>query len=239
MNFKSLQDNLRATLWRKMNNGGVTGIALAEDAGIGQAHMSNFLNGKRGLSLEAMDRVLATQSLTIFDLLDPAQIDRYASIPTCNDAEFATVPLVDAQIAASADRINRGVIRETLKFSANFLRGLRSLCEPARAHWERFVALRVDARDGMSMFPRLMPGAIILVDRHYHAPKPYRRGESTMFAVRRAGIGCVIRYVEMAGHTVLLRPHNTAYPLEILTLSRRHTAPYYIVGRVAHVGLET
>ena len=239
MNFKSLQDKLRTILWRKMNNGGMTGMALAEEAGLGQAHMSNFLNGRRGLSLEAMDRVLATQSLTIFDLLEPAQIDRHAGIPSCDDAEFVTVPLVDAQIAASADRINRWVVREKVNFSANFLTGLRSLCEPARAHWERFVALRVDARNGMSMFPRLLPGAIILVDRHYHGLKPYRRGESTMFVVRTPGSGCVIRYIEMVGQSVMLRPHNTAYPLEMLPLARRHVVSYFIVGRVAHVGLET
>ena len=41
-----------------------------------QAHISNFLNRKRGLSLEGMDKVLLTQHLSVLDLLNPDDVNR-------------------------------------------------------------------------------------------------------------------------------------------------------------------
>ena len=74
MKFRVLQDNLRHTLWERIEEGGLTGLRLARQTGFKQAHISNFLNRKRGLSLEGMDRVLAVQHLSVLDLLDPARL---------------------------------------------------------------------------------------------------------------------------------------------------------------------
>src|SRR5207302_9350657 len=63
-----LQDNLRKTLWGRIEEGDLTGLRLAEQTGFKQAHISNFLNKKRGLSLEGMDKVLAVQHLSVLDL---------------------------------------------------------------------------------------------------------------------------------------------------------------------------
>src|SRR5882762_7585964 len=52
MKFKALQDNLRKTLWARIAKGELTGLCLAEQTGFKQAHISNFLNRKRGLRLE-------------------------------------------------------------------------------------------------------------------------------------------------------------------------------------------
>ena len=73
MKFKTLQDNLRRTLWGRIAKGELTGLYLAEQAGFQQAHISNFLNRKRGLSLEGMDKVLSVARLSVLDLLDPAR----------------------------------------------------------------------------------------------------------------------------------------------------------------------
>jgi hypothetical protein len=51
MKFKVLQENLRKTLWHRIEEEGLTGLRLAEQTGFKQAHISNFLNRKRGLSL--------------------------------------------------------------------------------------------------------------------------------------------------------------------------------------------
>ena len=72
MKFKSLQENLRKAMWERIDGGDLTGLRLAEQTGFKQAHISNFLNRKRSLSLEGMDRVLSVQHLSILDLLDPA-----------------------------------------------------------------------------------------------------------------------------------------------------------------------
>ena len=57
MKFRTLQENLRKTLWGRIDEGDLTGLRLAEQTGFKQAHISNFLNRKRGLSLEGMDKV--------------------------------------------------------------------------------------------------------------------------------------------------------------------------------------
>ena len=58
MRFRALQENLRKALWERIEEGELTGLRLAEQTGFKQAHISNFLNRKRGLSLEGMDKVL-------------------------------------------------------------------------------------------------------------------------------------------------------------------------------------
>lgn len=238
MTFKMLQERLRKKLWQEMRNGGLTGRALAAHSGLQQAHISNFLNGKRGLSLEAMDRVLAAQKLSVIDLFDAKEINERASISRSVEEEFQNIPLVDDGLSAGAPQIARTRVREILKFRSRFLCGLRSSCDQVRARWERFVALRVGAGEGMSMFPRLLPGATVLIDRHYNSTKPYRRGENTMFVVRRP-MRCLVRYVEGAGEDVVLRAHNPAYAVEMLEVAARHSVSDYIIGRVAHVGIET
>src|ERR1019366_8485670 len=65
MKFRMLQENLRKTLWERIDGGELTGLRLAEQTGFKQAHISNFLNRKRGLSLEGMDRVLNVQHLSV------------------------------------------------------------------------------------------------------------------------------------------------------------------------------
>jgi hypothetical protein len=61
--FRDLQEALRKLLWDRIESGELTGMALADKTGFRQAHISNFLNRKRGLSLEGMDRVLSVEEL--------------------------------------------------------------------------------------------------------------------------------------------------------------------------------
>jgi len=58
MKFKVLQENLRKTLWHRIEEEGLTGLRLAEQTGFKQAHISNFLNRKRGLILGAEDQII-------------------------------------------------------------------------------------------------------------------------------------------------------------------------------------
>src|SRR6201997_3353509 len=183
MKFRVLQDNLRDTLWERIDEGELTGLRLAKQTGFKQAPISNFLNRKRGLSLEGMDRVLAVQHLSVLDLLDPSEVNKRASIlPPSND-EFQNVLLTDGTIAANQPLITSMDVKEILKFKKTFLRKLKAEAEGDRGNWERFVLIKVDGREGMSMYPRLLPGATRLLDRHYNSLKPYRKGEFNMYAV--------------------------------------------------------
>ena len=238
MKFRVLQDNLRRTIWERIGEGDLTGLRLAQQTGFKQAHISNFLNKKRGLSLEGMDKVLAVQHLSVLDLLDPSEVNKRASILPPSSDEFQNVLLTDGAVAATHPLITSMNVKEILKFKKSFLRKLKSETEGDRDSWERFVLIKVDGREGMSMYPRLLPGATLLLDRHYNSLKPYRKGEFNMYAVIKDG-SCTVKYVEVAGTHLILRPHNQAYPIEVVTMEEGKTAADYLVGRVCHVGIET
>ncbi len=238
MKFKVLQENLRKTLRGRIEEGELTGLRLAHQTGFKQAHISNFLNRKRGLSIEGMDKVLNVQRLSVLDLLDPNEVNKRASILPPSGDEFENVLVVDAATAADEPLLMSMNVKDILKFKKSFLRRLRPEIEGPRSKWERFVVLKVDSRDGMSMYPRLLPGAIVLVDRHYNSLKPYRKGESNMYAVRQDG-ACTVKYVEVAGRNLVLRPHNQAYPVEVVTMEEGKNTADYLIGRVCYVGIET
>ncbi len=238
MKFRVLQDNLRKTLWGRIEEGDLTGLRLAEQTGFKQAHISNFLNKKRGLSLEGMDKVLVVQHLSVLDLLDPSEVNKRASILPPSGDEFENILLTDGATAATQPLITSMHVKEILKFKKTFLRKLKAETEGDRENWERFVLIKVDGREGMSMYPRLLPGATVLLDRHYNSLKPYRKAEFNMYAVLKDGT-CTVKYVEVAGNHLILRPHNQAYPIEVLTMEDGKGTADYLVGRVCHVGIET
>ena len=213
-------------LWQRIEAGELTGLKLANQANFKQAHISNFLNRKRGISLEGMDRVLAVQHLSVLDLLDPAE------------GEFENVLLVDGQVAANEQIITNENVRDILKFKKSFLKRLRPNMASPRDDWRRFVLIKVDQRDGMSMYPRLLPGATVLIDRHYNSLQPYRKGEQNMYGVRKEG-GSTVKYVELAGNNLILRPHNQAFAVDVVTMEEGKSFADYIVGRVCHVAIDT
>jgi len=236
--FRALQENLRNALRERIEEGELTGLRLARDTGFKQAHISNFLNRKRGLSVEGMDKVLNAQRLSVLDLLDPGEINKRASITAPSQDEFDNVLLVDGPVAACQPVIMSIKVKDMMKLKKGFLRKLRPAMEGDRTHWERFVIIRVDGREAMSMYPRLLPGASVLLDRHYNSLKPYRKGESNMYAVARNG-ACTVKYVEVAGNHLVLRPHHTAYPVEVMAMEPRKKVHDYLIGRVCYVGIET
>jgi len=238
MKCRVLQDNLRKALWTRIEEGHLTGMGLAKQTGFKQAHISNFLNHKRNLSLDGMDKIMNVQRLSVLDLLDQSEINKRASILPPSEDEFDTVLLVDEEIAANSTVLMKRDIKDMYKFKRRFLSGLRIQMEGERATWGRFLLIRAGARDGMSMYPRLIPGSAILVDRHYNSLKPYRKGESNMYLVSKPDC-CTIKYVEVASGYLVLRPHNSTYPVEIIQIRDGKTASDHIVGRVCHVGVET
>jgi hypothetical protein len=237
MNFSALQENLRRILWARIAKGELTGLYLAEQTGFKQAHISNFLNRKRGLSLEGMDKVLKVERLSVLDLLDPREVNRHAGIAPAGDGQFENVPLVEVA-NATRPAIQNMHAMGILKFQKTFLNKLRSDFEGDRGGWDRFLIIKADGREGMSMFPRLLPGACVLLDRHYNSLRPYRKHDSNMYAVNKNG-NCTLKYVEVAGPNLILRPHNHVYPVEVMPLQSRKKASEYIIGRICHVGMET
>src|SRR5438876_5587255 len=147
MKVRVLQENLRKALWKRIDAGEITGLKLADLTGFKQAHISNFLNRKRSLSIEGFDNLLGVSRLSVLDLLDPNEVNKRASILPPSDDEFENVLLVEGKIAASEPLIISMNVKEILKFKKSFLRKLRAEPEGDRDSWERFIMIRADGRE--------------------------------------------------------------------------------------------
>jgi transcriptional regulator with XRE-family HTH domain len=68
--FERLQLNLIQHLRDRVHSGELTERSLARITGISQPHLHNVLKGKRLLSLEKLDRILAYLELDLRDLIE-------------------------------------------------------------------------------------------------------------------------------------------------------------------------
>lgn len=237
MDFRGLQENLRRLLVQRIHQGKLSGLQLARQAGFRQPHISNFLHLKRGLSFEALDRVLAVQRLSIVDLLDAQEINRHARIVAPGKDAFQTVILVDGDTAAHLPRFASDQVLDMFKVRKILLDRLRPSMDGDRSAWQRFIFIRASAREGMSMYPRLLPGAYVLLDRHYNSLVSYRRNERNMYAVVHNG-HCYLRYAKQSGPCLLLEPENHTYAVHAIPLGGKSLADY-IVGRICSIQIET
>ncbi len=234
MLISTLHDRLRAHVSERIAARALTGTELAEKAGFRQAHISNFLNRRRGLSLEAMDRVMQVLGLDVSDLLP--ELGRRAPLVVEAERLFAAVPVVAPAGLLQADFAGSEVM-EYLRFKKSFLRRLRPEMASQREHWQRFVLLRADRDAGEAMRPRLATGAMMLVDRHYNSLHGYRKREQNLYVVQ-SGSQWRVRYLELQGSQLALRPENPTAALGYVEIPKGRTFADFVVGRVAHVAME-
>jgi hypothetical protein len=175
MNFQDLHELLRQELLRRINRGDLTGTALARDANFRQAHISNFLRGRRSLSQQGLDRVLAAQHLTVGELIEarpkPLELSASAGEPGAAEpgpAEHA-IPVVSPAAAMEEPLIRPDLVIETVSISRSRLDGNRAQPSARAAHWQRFVAIRADGAQAAAMDPVIPAGATVVVDRHYNS----------------------------------------------------------------------
>ena len=230
MNFEDLHELLRLELLRRIERGTLNGSRLAQQAGFQQAHISNFLNRKRSLSLEGLDRVLASQNLTIDQIL-PLDLTA-AAIQSSEPIEI--VPVVSPSSAMDEARIPPASIIETIQVSASRLHDNRARPSARHAHWQRFLAIRADTQQAAAMDPLLAPGAIAVLDRHYNSLAPYRAHQPTLYAVR-CGSALLLRFVDFDEGRLILRPYSRAFPVQLLPLATHASPADYLVGRVCLV----
>jgi hypothetical protein len=234
MNFQDLHERLRLELLRRIERGTLTGTRLAQQAGFQQAHISNFLNRKRALSLEGLDRVLAAQNLTVDQILP---LDLAAAAPIQSSDPIEIVPVVSPSAAMDEARIPPAAIIETIQVSASRLhsnRAHRVRTSTFHAPWQRFLAIRADTQQAAAMDPLLAPGAIAVLDRHYNSLAPYRAHQPTLYAVRCGG-ALLLRFVEYDEGRLILRPYSRSFPVQLLPLATNAAPADYLVGRVCLV----
>jgi hypothetical protein len=236
MRLQDLQDKLRAHIRARIDRGELTGTGLSREAGFQQGHLSNFLNARRGLSLESMDRLLETLNIGVLDLADLKDIEQRVPHPA-GASGFESVAVVSGEQAARLPRFTPEQVRESRNFSKSFLRKLKPNDASNRSEWLRFVLLQLDAKAAGGMFPNIPAGATLLVDRHYNSLQPYRRFQPNIYAVH-AEARCLIGYVSVSGDHLVLRPQNPQHSVELVRIDRGRSYHDYIVGRVCHVGFE-
>ena len=125
MKAQALQENLRRILWQRIESGQLTGLKLAEQTGFQQAHISNFLNRKRSLSIAGLDKFLSAQHLSVLDLVDQTEVDKRASIVPPSEDEFENVAVVEGKVAATQAVIMSERVLDMCKYRKSFLRRLR------------------------------------------------------------------------------------------------------------------
>jgi transcriptional regulator with XRE-family HTH domain len=74
VNFREQQRRLIAHLRALVRSGDATERGLARLTGVSQPHMHNVLKGKRLLSLEMADQVLAQLHLDLLDFIEPEEL---------------------------------------------------------------------------------------------------------------------------------------------------------------------
>jgi plasmid maintenance system antidote protein VapI len=73
VNFHNLESLLVNELQERVRSGALTERHLAKLTGLSQPHVHNVLKGKRSFSPETADRIMASLSLDVLDLIDSAQ----------------------------------------------------------------------------------------------------------------------------------------------------------------------
>src|ERR1051326_4703861 len=122
MSFQKLQDRLRKRLLTQIVAGQLTGLRLADMTGFQQAHISNFLNRKRALSLEAMDRVLGAMRWSVVDLMEDAELQPRAERMSPPDDDYENIALLESANGVAQPIVAAHHVREMLKFKRTFLR---------------------------------------------------------------------------------------------------------------------
>jgi len=234
MNLTQMHERLRLELLRRIDRGTLSVSLLARQTGFGQSHLSNFLRKRRKLSLEAIDTILTAQRLTAADLL-PA-LSRNAISPP--GEEFGMVPLVSHATAIFEPNVRPAAILSVLHFPAVTLASIHSRASSSRRAWQRFVAVRIPARDATAMDPVVMPDAVALIDRHYNSFAVYRPNRPNIYAVRQQA-QLAVRYVDFTANRLVLRPHSAAYPVELVETDPGEAPGDLLVGRVALILNET
>ena len=234
MNFTDLHEYLRLELLRRIDADALTGSRLAQQTGFRQAHISNFLNRKRALSLDGLDRVLAAQNLTIPQILPPDLLDLHASAALSDESHVESIPLVSSSVAMHDPFIASSSAIEQIPAPAGLLCDIRPRTSKNQAHWQRFLAIRADARQAAAMEPLIKSGSVIILDRHYTSLAPYRSHQLNLYAVR-CGSALQIGFVTFDDERLILRPNATAFPVQLIPVRPDQSPTDLIIGRVCLV----
>ena len=235
MNIQAIQERLRHHVRSRIANRDFTGQELSRQAGIPQGHFSNFLNSRRGLSPEAMDRLLGALAIGVLDLVEIDEIQQWFAKPATR-SRYDVVPRISASIALMP-RLPRNGVLGAHCIDKSLLRRWRSNDVAGRSMWQRFVLLDSDCSEVRGIVPTASAGATLLVDRHYTALESYHRSRQNLY-VLRLGEHPVVGRVSLLDEHLVVQPCDKR--CEVLTPKLKRSENYfdYIVGRLCQIRAE-
>jgi transcriptional regulator with XRE-family HTH domain len=228
-----LHESLRQHVLSTIKSRQMTQSALGELAGMRQAHISNFVLGRRNLSMDGMDAILKALGLDVTSLIVMS-----GETPAAKDCSptLESVPLIKHE-AAMEPTFRKDEFLAELWFPKVLLHLLNAEPAEKRTDWVRFIALRADAEIAAPMRPRLSNGSVLLLDRHYCSLPEYQEDETYLYLIRKEHT-LMVRRIAMQGRHLSLRPDCSEYPLDFICIDRKHPLTSCIVGRVVHIGTE-
>ena len=213
-------------LLRRIERDVLTATLIAQRAGLQQPHISNFLRGKRRLSIDTVDRVFAALGLNAADLMD---------IPVKQASKgVRTVPLVSSEQAVFDESVRFDMAAERIQLLPNTLRNQRPAHGAQRPKRERFVAVRLSASQTQPMDPILQPGSIVVMDRHSNLPTYNAPSTQNIFGLMFEG-SLQFFYLSFEQNFFILRPHSLLHPARLLAVPFNVAPSDLVTGRVCHV----
>jgi len=229
MNFTQLHERLRIELLRRIQRGTLSVSLLARQTGFGMSHVSGFLHKRKQLSLAALDRMLSAQHLTASDLLPITPGMRARS----HDGENTPVPVVSHATALFEPSIRPSAVQWMLHLPSGILQEFRARTTAARrATWERYVAVHISSTEAEAMHPMILPGAHVVIDRHYNSLIRHDPDRANLYGVRN-GSHLALRYCDFLSSRLVLRPLNNSHAVTLLEIEPGSSPGELIVGRIA------
>jgi hypothetical protein len=181
-----------------------------------------------------MDAILNALGINVEQLVTVAD-----QTPVRNEPPSAleSVPLIQLQAAMNPVFANDEV-QGKIGFTKALLRRLKAVPPVTRKLWVRFIAVKADKALATPMTPRMESSSVLLIDRHYCSLDEHRKEEPNLYLIRKSE-ALMVRWVEMQGTQLCLRPERNDYPLDFICIDRKNPLTSCIVGRVAHVATET
>ena len=234
MLIADLHERIRQHVLATIKSNQLTQKELGELIGMRQAHISNFVHGRRGLSIEAMDALLNVLGLDVRRLM--AMSEQTTPSPKDSSSTLESVPLIQHG-AAMNPTFGKDEILGELGYTKTLVRQLKAEPTDTRKPWVRFIAVRADAALAAPMNPRLSNGSVLLVDRHYCSLAWHPKGGQNLYLIRKEQT-LMVRWAAMQGTQLCLRPDRNEYPLAFIYIDRTNPLASCMVGRVVHIATE-
>lgn len=158
MTFQNLLTDLRKRLELSVSDGTFTGTEIAGRVGVAQAHVSNFLNGHRGISPELADKFLTVLGLDVEALIAERSIRDRSPFEVSDHDDPCVVPVVSSKEALHPV-IQQRFVQTVVYLPRNL--APEKKCK-SRQHWTRLIGVENSLHE------------VLVIDRYLYNACPGR-----------------------------------------------------------------